>query len=115
MLPIEPLIKFGFLYLAEKTRDTKRWPVYKSALVYLIPVTIFHYFMPFIARVIVDMSSVNTNNVAMLWLPWQDLLMWVKQYVGSVAILALLARFEDTTAAWLITFAGGFMVLAFVL
>lgn len=115
MLPIEPLIKFGFLYAAEKTRDNKHWSPFKAALVYLVPVMIFHYFTAFIAKVIVDMSSVNFSGVALSPITWAEILMWLKQYVGAVVVLALLARFEDTIVAWLITFASGFILLAFVL
>jgi hypothetical protein len=115
MLPIEPLLKFGLLYAAEKTRDSKHWSPFKAALVYLIPLMIFHYFTTFIAKVIVDVSSVDFSGIVLSPITWAEVLMWLKQYVGAVVVLALLARFEDTIAAWLITFASGFMLLAFVL
>jgi hypothetical protein len=115
MLPVDLLVKFGFLYLAEKARDEKRWSLFKSALVYLIPVMLFHYFITVVSKLIVDVSSVDFSGVILPPVSWLDLLAWVTQYVVAVIILGLLARFEDTIAAWLITFAAGFILLAFVL
>lgn len=115
MLPVEPLIKFGFLYLAEKTRNENRWSIFKSGLVYLIPVMFFHYFTAVIAKVIVDASSVDFSGVVLPPISWMELFIWIKQYVVVVIVLGLLARFEDTMAAWLITLASGFILLAFVL
>lgn len=115
MLPIEPILKFGLLYAAEKTRDRKRWNIFASGLVYLIPVVATYFLAP---AVIGWLAQLSTGTSSAFFLPtpgWSNVVEWVINYFVVVLTLGLLARFEDSIATWLAIFISGFIVLAFVL
>ena len=112
-MPFQFLITFGLLFAAEKSRDYLRWNPFVAALVYVVPAML-------LKPVIILLGSLMMHGTVTWSSPGETLSLgnighWIVQYVVAVVILCILARYEDTTATWMIMFIGGFIVLEYVL
>lgn len=108
-LPLSFLITFGLLFAAEKARDRLRWSPFTAALVYIVPAMMLKPIIIIVGMLLVS-GMVTWSRVgieASIGFAWH----WGAQYMFTVALLALLSRYEDTIAMWMVIFIGGFVVL----
>ncbi len=112
-LPYSFLITFGLLFAAEKARERLSWSPFVAALVYVIPAICLKVAVPVLGMFLVQ-GTVDWGRAGIdfsIGFGWH----WCLQYVLTVVLLALLARYEDTIAAWMIIFITGFIILEYVM
>lgn len=115
MLPLEPLLTFGFLYAADRLRDRQRWNIFAAGLVFVGLMIALELVFPMIVAFLMTVATTSATPPSLPIVTWRDAGHWMILYVVAVVVLGLLARFEDTLAAWLAIFIAGFAVLAFVI
>lgn len=112
-MPFGFLVTFACLYIAEQVRAKYRLPFYKAAAMYALPVVLIPAIVGLAAQVIVRSASVS--EVGPILLDWSFVAQLLLQYAVACGVFVLLDRYEDTIAAWLTVFVGGFLILEYVI